>query len=170
MSERLIKLLVGGLVFVVLLNLLIGFAVTEKPWYERLYVTAATAISGGGIGAAVGIIVGGIGVALMGTAVGVVGWVLFGVAGFGIGALGGSIYTIVSTPQFYDFDAWKLVLLSAVSASAAWVVGQLFGQAYSKLASWRAKSQDEKADSPGFSATENAGGQSDSTNLEKNEP
>ncbi len=125
MKTRVVQYIMAVLVFVLLLNQLIGFAVAEKSWYERLLITAVSAISGGGIGAVVGLVIGGIGVALMGTAIGLLGWVALGLAGFGIGALGGSLYTIIANPQFYDFNFWKLSLIIVVCLSTAGTIAML---------------------------------------------
>lgn len=136
MKKRIVQYLVVFFVFLILLNQLIGFALTEKPWYERLFITVVSAVTGGGIGAVVGLIIGGIGVALMGTAIGLIGWVTLGLASSGIGALGGSVYTILANPQFYDFDFWKLLLIIVVCLSTAGTAGLLTTRAYEKLASW----------------------------------
>jgi hypothetical protein len=130
------RYLVAVMVFVLLLNQLIGFAVTEKPWYERLFLTIVSAITGGGIGVLVGLIIGGIGLALMGTAIGLIGWLALGLAGFGLGALGGSIYTILANPKSYDFDFWKLLLVIVVCLTTAGTAGIMITKAYEKLASW----------------------------------
>jgi hypothetical protein len=148
MKKRIVQYLVAVFIFVILLNQLIGFAVTAKPWYERLFISAVSAVTGGGIGAVVGFIIGGIGVALMGTAIGLMGWVALGLAGFGIGALGGSVYTILANPQFYDLDFWKLLLIIVVCLTTAGTVGLLTTKAHEKLTTWLKRPTEEHQDQP----------------------
>ena len=148
MKERIVQYLVAVFIFVILLNQLIGFAVTAKPWYERLFITAVTAVTGGGIGAVVGLIIGGIGVALMGTAIGLIGWLALGLAGFGIGALGGSVYTLLANPQYYDFDFWKLLLIIVVCLTTAGTLGFLTTKSYEKLIAWLKKPTKEHQTQP----------------------
>ena len=133
MKKRSMLYILGILVFVILLNQFIGFAITAKPWYERLFITAVSAFAGGGVGAVVGLIIGGIGVALMGTAIGLVGWLALGLAGFGVGALGGSVYTILANPQFYDFNCWKLTLVTVVCLSTAGTIALITTKSFETL-------------------------------------
>jgi len=147
MKKRVVQYLVAVFVFVILLNQLIGFAVTPKPWYERFFITIVSSIAGGGIGAAIGLSIGGIGVALMGTAVGI-GLVTLTLTGFGIGALGGSVYTILANPRHYDFDFWKLLLIVVVCLTTAGTTALLATKSYEKLATWLKKGKKENEVKP----------------------
>lgn len=109
--KKLLKLILGILVFTVFLNLSIGWAVTEKPWYEQFWVTIASAGGLGAAGTVLGLVIGGIGLAIGGGAIGLAGWLVFGVLGFSVGALGGSLYTIFADPGKFDFNYFKLVIL-----------------------------------------------------------
>lgn len=119
-----IKLILGVFVFVLIFNQFVGWAVTEKSWIEKLWITFSAGGGFGVIGTVVGLIVGGIGVAIGGGAIGIAGWLAFGVLGFGAGALGGSIWTIMSNPGAYNYDSFKLsvVVVIALSAAAASVL------------------------------------------------
>ncbi len=86
------------------INLLIGYAVTEKTWYEKLWSTIVGGSAGAAIGAISGAIIGGIGVAMGGWAIGLLGWLAVGIVGGTLGALGGSVYTILSNPNNYNIN------------------------------------------------------------------
>ncbi len=122
LSKKLFKLIVGTFVFTVLLNQFIGWAITEKPWHEQLWVTVAAAGGLGSAGAVLGLLIGGMGLVLGGGAIGLAGWLVFGLLGFGVGALGGSLYTILESPQNFDFDIFRLSILLIVSAFSALIV------------------------------------------------
>jgi hypothetical protein len=117
-----LKLTLGIFVFILIFNQFIGWAITEKSWFERLWITLAAGGGFGVAGAGIGLLIGGIGLALGGGAIGLAGWLAFGVLGFGTGALGGSIYTIILNPSNYDIDTIRLVALVAFSAIAAMTV------------------------------------------------
>ena len=118
------KLCLGLFIFVLVFGQLVGWAVTEKPWLERLWISAFAGGGFGIIGAGVGLVFGGIGLALGGGAIGLAGWLVFGVLGFGAGALGGSLWTIISDPQNYDFDYFRLTAI-VVTAAVTALVGVL---------------------------------------------
>lgn len=139
MNRRIVQYLVAVSVFVILLNQLIGFAATPKPWHERLIITVVSAVAGGGVGALVGFIIGGIGVALMGTAIGLIGWLALGLVGIGIGALGGSIYTILVNPELFNYNFWKLLLIIVVCLTTAGTTAFMTTKAFEKLTSWLRK-------------------------------
>jgi len=111
-----LKLAFGLFIFVIILGQLVGWAVTEKSWIERLWISLFAGGGFGAIGAGLGLIIGGIGFALGGAAFGVAGWLVFGVLGFGAGALGGSLWTILSDPQYYDFDYFRLTVIVVIAA------------------------------------------------------
>ena len=119
--KRAIQASLGLFIFVVVFAQLAGWAVTEKAWLERLWISVFTGGSFGLLGAGLGLIIGGIGFALGGGAFGVAGWLVFGVLGFGAGALGGSLWTILSNPQNYDFDYFRLTLIIVVASVVALV-------------------------------------------------
>lgn len=122
--NRALKLAVGMLFFVLVFNQLIGWAVTEKSWFEKLWITVVAGGGFGAVGAGIGLVIGGIGIALGGGAIGLAGWLAFGVFGFGAGALGGSVWTILQNPQHYDFDYIRLslVVVTAITIALASVV------------------------------------------------
>lgn len=119
--------------FITALNLLHSFAITEKPLYERLLTTVVIAFTGGGIGAVIGMVIGGIGVALMGTAVGILGWVAFGLSGLILGAASGSIYTIIQNPAMYDFHISRLLVVIGVSAAISFGVTMIIDKIMQKV-------------------------------------
>ena len=117
----LLKLVLGVFVFMATLSQLLGWAISEKLWVEKLWVTAASGGVFGAIGLGVGVVIGGIGLALGGGAIGIAGWLVFGVLGFGAGALGGSLWTIIQSPQDYNIDFFRLslVLIAATTVTIA---------------------------------------------------
>src|SRR6056297_2128202 len=119
--KRALKICLGLFIFVLVLGQLVGWAVTEKPWLERLWISAFAGGGFGVIGAGVGLVIGGIGFALGGGAFGLAGWLVFGVLGFGAGALGGSLWTIISDPQNFDFDYFRLTAIVVIAAVTALV-------------------------------------------------
>lgn len=129
--KTVLKLAFGLFIFVIILGQFVGWAVTEKSWIERLWISLFAGGGFGVIGAGLGLIIGGIGFALGGGAFGVAGWLVFGVLGFGAGALGGSLWTILSDPQNYDFDYFRLtviIVIAAVIALAGVLAASKFGQ------------------------------------------
>jgi hypothetical protein len=109
--SRCIGYLVFMLIFVLVLNQFIGLAVTEKTWFEKLYSTFIGGGVGGLVGVGVGLLIGGIGIATGGWAIGVVGWLAVGMVGGTAGALGGSIFSIMSSPESYDIHYLGLASL-----------------------------------------------------------
>ena len=120
--NRSFKLVIGILVFLIIMNHFIGWAVIEKTWFEKLWITIVAGSGFGTIGAIIGLVIGGIGLAICGNAVGIAGWLTFGVLGFGTGAFGGSLYTILTEPQNFSFDKGKLSLLIFCGAVAALII------------------------------------------------
>lgn len=125
------QILAGVLVFILALNGLIEMAVVEKPFYARLYHTAIGAFAGGGIGVLAGVVIGGVGVVMMGTGIGLAGAALFGVAGFGLGALGGSLWTIITNTEMYQVDCTKLIIVIVASFLLAVVAAVFLGRIFS---------------------------------------
>ena len=119
---------------------MIGWAVTEKPWWERLWISLFAGGGFGLLGAGIGLVIGGIGFAMGGGAFGLAGWLVFGVLGFGAGALGGSLWTIIANPQSYDFDWLRLtivIVVAAVVSLGTVTVASRFGRlAYLYLRNW----------------------------------
>ena len=130
--KRARNLALGIFVFILVFNQLVGWAVTEKSWIERLLVTIAAGVGFGTIGIGIGLVIGGIGIALGGGAIGLAGWLAFGVLGFGVGAFGGSVWTILQNPQNYNFDYFKLSLVVVVAGTVA-LASALFS---TKLGRW----------------------------------
>ena len=116
---RSLKLVLGFFMFMVTFNPLLGWAISEKSWAAKLWITLVSGGGFGAVGAGIGLVIGGIGLALGGGAIGIAGWLAFGVLGFGAGALGGSLWTIIQSPQNYDFDFFRLSLVVIAATTAA---------------------------------------------------
>jgi hypothetical protein len=116
--KRTLKLVLWMFIFMVVLNQLIGWAVTEKTWLEKLMLTLTAGGVFGAVGAGVGLVIGGIGIAVFGTAFGIPGVLACGLLGFGLGGWGGSLYTILQSPQDFTFDYFRLVLVVGAAATA----------------------------------------------------
>lgn len=129
--KRFLNLILGYFVFVLVFNQFVGWAVNEKSWLEKLWITLGSGGVFGAVGAGLGLIVGGIGLALGGGAIGIAGWLTFGVLGFGTGALGGSIWAIIQDPQNYDFDIFRFSLVVIVALAVA-VASVLFASKLGK--------------------------------------
>ena len=139
---RSLKLTIGFFVFIVIFNQLAGWAITEKSWIEKLWITI---IAGGGfgvLGGSIGLVIGGIGLALGGGAIGLAGWLAFGVLGFGVGALGGSVWTIIQNPQNYDFDYFRLSIVVLAAGTTA-LASVLFSSTLGKWVKSYIKGNDE---------------------------
>lgn len=119
--KKLLKLTFGFLVFILLLDQFLWWPAEEKPLPEQILVILTSAGGLGAAGAVLGFVIGGIGLALMGGAIGLAGWLVFGVLGFGAGALGGSLYTILNNHQNYDFNIFRLTVLLILIALSAHV-------------------------------------------------
>jgi hypothetical protein len=129
--KRTFNLAIAFYVFVVVFNQFAGWAITEKSWIERLWITLVAGGGFGVLGAGIGMVLGGVGLALGGGAIGVSGWLAFSVLGFGAGALGGSILTIIQNPQNYDYDYFRLsivVIFSCTIATASALFASKFGR------------------------------------------
>jgi hypothetical protein len=122
MWQRIVKFAFGLTIFLVLLNLSIGFAVAPRPWHERFYITVLSAVSGGAAGTVIGLVVGGIGIAMLGTAFCIPGAIALGLSGLVVGAADGSLYTFLCEPQLHSCDTGRLVLVVLMCGSIVWVM------------------------------------------------
>jgi hypothetical protein len=87
---------------------------------------------------------GGMGLALGGGAIGLIGWLTFGVLGFGIGAVSGSLWTILQNPQNYDFDYLRLSVI-VVAAFTGALVSVLFASKFGRWVRRYIKGNDDDA-------------------------
>jgi hypothetical protein len=117
-----VRYALAALASALLFGLLVGYVVTPKPWYERFFWTLWSAGGFGALGALAGFVVGGVGVALLGTAVGVPAALLFGVTGMVFGTGIGSVVSIALNPRQYNFDVLGLVGLFVACGTVFWCV------------------------------------------------
>ena len=106
-----------------------GYAIEERGGLSRMWVSITSFLGGLTAGGLIGMIVGGIGIAAMGTAFGLPA---FAVAGFGAlfggvlaGSIGTSIFAYFADPSRYELNQLLLagILLASLAAAAITVLG-----------------------------------------------
>ncbi|MDR0902994.1 MAG: hypothetical protein LBM92_09535 [Opitutaceae bacterium] len=154
MSKKFFKTILVISIAVIIVNQFIGFAITPKPWYERLYLTLIGGGAGGVMGLLAGLAIGGaIGIAALGGGIGVP-WVLAGaMLGFAGGSLTGSILAILQNPGDYDINGFKLAILIIMAVSAGFIVVTVFTGIFKRITSW--------LNAPSISAPDGEGKRSD---------
>jgi hypothetical protein len=146
MIKKALKVAIISYIAVIIVNQFIGMAitvtVTPKPWYERLWITMAGGTVGAGVGAGIGAGIGGIGIALLGTGIGIPGAVALGVLGFIAGSLTGSVGTLIANPEFYDIitivDSSKLTILIIVAVVVGSITFSILSGIFKRLRTWLA--------------------------------
>lgn len=102
-----------------------SFFITPKPWYMQFSQALIGMGAGAAIGVIAGLLIGGIGLALMGTAVGVAGWLVGAIFGATVGGFFGLLASFVSNPAAYTFHTYKFLLVLGAACVIAYLVYKL---------------------------------------------
>jgi hypothetical protein len=136
MLYKALRVVLVSFIAVLIVNQFIGIAITVKPWYERLWITIVGGSTLGLVGAGIGATIGGIGIAFMGTGVGIPAALALGCLGFIAGSSTGSIVTLIANPEFYDISIVKLTLLIVIAVTIGFISVSILLGVFKRLRVW----------------------------------
>ena len=110
-NGKAISALFAIFVWLVLIALGSSFFLTPKPWFIQFGYALVGIASGGLAGLILGFIIGGIGIALAGTAIGLAGWIAGAIFGASLGGLFGLIVSFIANPAAFTFHIFRFALV-----------------------------------------------------------
>mgnify|MGYP003149677746 CR=1 FL=1 len=102
-----------------------SFFITPKPWHVQFAQAILGMFAGGAVGIIAGIILGGIGLAMAGTAIGLAGWLVGAIFGATVGGFFGILSSFILNPTAYSFHILKFCLVAIFALLIALLIYKL---------------------------------------------